>query len=118
MEHTCPDCHRTEDTEEAYCELHIKAGQFATKAKEALIELWGGLKDGFGRREEGQPKLVTVLTYLEAYRQVGLLGPEEAELWEMRIRHKCPGHLGEGGRVWCAYCGDIKPDPEEGPAAP
>lgn len=40
----------------------------------------------------------------------GVITPPIAELWQRRIE-TCPGHDDEGGRQWCAYCGDM---PERG----
>jgi hypothetical protein len=42
---------------------------------------------------------------------VGILSADEGELWCRRLM-SCPGHDDEGGRNWCAYCGDM---PEEQP---
>jgi hypothetical protein len=41
-----------------------------------------------------------------ALREVGVLTSDQAELWERRIL-TCPGHDDEGGRQWCAYCGEL-----------
>jgi len=42
-----------------------------------------------------------------AFVAVGLLTATEGDLWEHRFRQVCPGHEGDGGRGWCAYCGDM-----------
>lgn len=42
---------------------------------------------------------------LDFARAVGVLTSEQAELWRLRFR-QCPGHGDEGGRAWCAYCGE------------
>ena len=42
----------------------------------------------------------------------GLFNFEQQELWLRRIE-TCPGHHGDGGRSWCAYCDDLKPDTDE-----
>lgn len=36
----------------------------------------------------------------------GVITPPIAELWQRRL-DTCPGHDDEGGRRWCAYCGDM-----------
>jgi len=43
---------------------------------------------------------------LVALQEVGLLTPFEVEAWNMRFE-RCPGHEDEGGRSWCAYCGNL-----------
>lgn len=43
---------------------------------------------------------------LLAFHMVGLLNELECEAWQARMK-KCPGHDDEGGRVWCAYCGNL-----------
>lgn len=103
MKHICPDCYREEDTEEAHCKLHIKAGQ----VKEILTAYWKSLRDGMGR--EGAT-LKHALAFVEAYKEAGLISNEEADAFSLRMQYRCPGHDDEGGRVWCAYCGNIKPE--------
>jgi hypothetical protein len=36
----------------------------------------------------------------------GLLSKDEQELWLRRFL-SCPGHDDEGGRSWCAFCGEM-----------
>lgn len=36
----------------------------------------------------------------------GAITEEQRELWLRRFQ-TCPGHDDEGGRVWCAYCGNM-----------
>lgn len=36
----------------------------------------------------------------------GLLSKDEQELWLRRFL-SCPGHDDEGGRSWCAFCGNM-----------
>lgn len=43
---------------------------------------------------------------------IGLITQEKHELWNLRIKN-CPNPDHIGGRVWCAYCGDIKRDENE-----
>lgn len=43
---------------------------------------------------------------IEALKMCGMLNQLEAEGWIARFR-TCPGHDDEGGRVWCAYCGNL-----------
>ena len=41
----------------------------------------------------------------DALLSAGLLSKNEHRLWGLALE-RCPGHRG-GGRVWCAYCGDL-----------
>lgn len=43
---------------------------------------------------------------LVALQAVGYLTPVEVEGWSKRME-RCPGHDDEGGRGWCAYCGNL-----------
>lgn len=62
-EHVCPDCKRTEDTEEAHCELHILAGKLNFSERD-LREIYYALdtkmqmiEDGvYGEEEGGETK--------------------------------------------------------------
>lgn len=40
-------------------------------------------------------------------RRAGLLTVEQEELWLLRLT-TCPGHDDEGGRAWCAFCGELE----------
>ncbi len=39
--------------------------------------------------------------------RLGLLSDDDGELWLRRFT-TCPGHDDEGGRSWCAFCGDME----------
>lgn len=43
---------------------------------------------------------------IAALQVVGILTVIEAEAWTTRFS-RCPGHDDEGGRSWCAYCGNL-----------
>ncbi len=73
-------------------------------AEDALLECWRDLRDDARRK----PHVAAVVNFAYA---VGLLTIEQRELWLRRL-DACPGHDDEGGRAWCAYCGDM-PHPEE-----
>ena len=49
--------------------------------------------------------------YVEALARIGLLTADQAELWMNRWQ-RCPGH--DCSRVWCAYCGDIPREDDDG----
>ena len=66
---------------------------------EALMENWRGLRDDARRK----PVVSALINF--AY-DVDLLTLEQRELWLRRL-DTCPGHNDEGGRAWCAYCGDM-----------
>lgn len=57
------------------------------------------------RNDNTMPRL-TLLEVIRGFHAVGLLTEEQHELWCLRTR-TCPGHDDEGGRSWCAYCGDM-----------
>ena len=76
-------------------------------ADELLRELWLNLRDG---ADEGSKSYVRGA--IETARCLGALTDEQAELWRRRI-NTCPGHDDEGGRLWCAYCGDMPNDDDE-----
>ena len=70
-------------------------------AEQLLRQRWHAMKDGAGPEQ-----MARTLGMIEMALVLGGLTPEQAELWERRIG-TCPGHAGDGGRVWCAYCGDL-----------
>lgn len=57
------------------------------------------------RNDNTLPRL-KLLEVIRGFHAVGLLTEEQRELWCLRTR-TCPGHDDEGGRSWCAYCGDM-----------
>lgn len=70
----------------------------------ALMEMWRDLRDDARHAPE-----VRACIYF-AY-EVDLLTLEQRELWLRRIT-TCPGHDDEGGRAWCAYCGEMPKEAE------
>lgn len=72
-------------------------------AEQALLEMWRDLRNDARRAPE-------VRACIFFGYKVDLLTLEQRELWLRRIT-TCPGHDDEGGRAWCAYCGDM---PKEG----
>lgn len=72
-----------------------------------LRNRWKTFRDGPPKTYEEKTKAI-----IAAFREVGLLTADMAELWTLRLE-KCPGHDDEGGRAWCAYCGDMPREPEE-----
>jgi hypothetical protein len=73
------------------------------RAWDALRNLWYQLRDNASPVQMRSAGAVVLFAY-----HAGLLTSEQADLWWRRIQ-TCPGHDDEGGRVWCAYCGDLKP---------
>jgi len=60
-------------------------------------------------RDNASPEKLTFADgVVFALYQVGAISEAEAEGWRARFE-RCPGHEGEGGRVWCAFCGDMTP---------
>lgn len=57
-----------------------------------------------------------ILGAIEMAKWLGAFDDEHHELWLRRI-DTCPGHDDEGGRNWCAYCGDMPRDTESAPRA-
>lgn len=68
-----------------------------------LMGRWGGLRDSATTTD-----LLKADEYLFAFWQLGIVDDLDVDGWKARFR-RCPGHINEGGRVWCAYCGDIDP---------
>lgn len=72
--------------------------------EQAFMECWRDLRDDARRK----PQVIAVVNF--AY-DVGLLTLEQLELWLRRL-DTCPGHEDEGGRDWCAYCGNMPKEQE------
>ena len=70
-------------------------------SEDVLDVMWRELRNDYS---EGQ--LARFYGAVTALNQVGLVSAEQVELWLYRIK-ECPGHDDEGGRSWCAYCGNI-----------
>lgn len=68
-------------------------------ADELLQKLWRSFRND-ASRVQGATECLGVFSL------AGAIAHETAELWARRFR-ECPGHDDEGGRSWCAYCGDM-----------
>lgn len=76
-----------------------------------LGRLWLEMRDGAG--PEAQAHANGAIDMAHA---LGALNDEQRELWQRRVRTSCPGHDDEGGRDWCAYCGEMnRPTPSPSP---
>lgn len=64
-----------------------------------LHERWKEMLDDAGLQGQGH-----TAGLLRGLLFTGAITADDAELWQTRFK-RCPGHV--GGRVWCAYCGDI-----------
>jgi len=71
------------------------------KINDYLHSLWEDMMDD---RRELPKRFYSILHALE---HLDLINSEHRELWLYRIQ-KCPDTDHIGGRLWCAYCGDIK----------
>ena len=67
---------------------------------ELLDGLWHSL-----RNDASAERMSYVQGAIDMAGELGALTDEQVELWNHRIA-KCPGHDDEGGRDWCAYCGN------------
>lgn len=70
-------------------------------AEQAFMEMWLDLRND--ARHAAIERAAACINF--AY-SCDLLTLEQRELWIRRIT-TCPGHDDEGGRAWCAYCGDM-----------
>lgn len=75
-------------------------------AEQWFHQRWRDLRDDHSKADR-------VLEALELAKVVGIFSEERAELWRLRLWTYCPGHDDEGGRVWCAYCGNMPQATEE-----
>ena len=66
-----------------------------------LMELWRDM-----RNDAGMQRRAYVHGAIAMAAHVGALDADHAELWRRRVQ-TCPGHDDEGGRAWCAYCGEM-----------
>ncbi len=71
------------------------------RAWDLLTERWRALRNGYAASS-----LSCIVAVVDFAFDMGFLTADERELWHRRIQ-TCPGHDDEGGRVWCAYCGDL-----------
>lgn len=77
------------------------------KVDSIIRELWRSLRDGLENDKDPRHYVgFYVSGYLDALHSVGLLSDDQRELWKYRMTG-CPGHDDEGGRSWCAYCGEM-----------
>ena len=72
------------------------------RAWDALTDIWRALRDDCSPTE-----LACAAACVGFARAADLLTPQQEELWLRRLA-TCPGHDDEGGRSWCAYCGDME----------
>lgn len=79
----------------------------AAVADQWFQQRWRDLRDDYSPNRVNR-----VLEALELAKAVGIVSDERAELWRLRLG-TCPGHDDEGGRVWCAYCGNVPQATEE-----
>lgn len=80
----------------------------ADRTDEALRAMWRSLRD------DGSAEAVMRFRGAVAFAEsVRLLTPDLAELW-IRRAETCPGHDDEGGRNWCAFCGTMPREDENG----
>lgn len=71
-------------------------------ARQRMQSIWRDLRD----HASSEPmRLATAV--LDAFLAIELFTADEHDLWTRRLR-ACPGHDDEGGRSWCAYCGDLE----------
>lgn len=66
---------------------------------EGLMDQWRNLRDD--ARHKPAARACVNFAY-----DCDLLTLEQRALWLRRLE-TCPGHDDEGGRAWCAYCGDM-----------
>jgi hypothetical protein len=76
------------------------------EAADALLhEEWRELRNGAGAGE-----LLHFSGMVRALHAAAILSDDQRELWGRR-HTTCPGHDDEGGRDWCAFCGDMPREP-------
>lgn len=77
------------------------------KADEYFYSLWDDMQNNFS------DNYLRFLGAAGLALELKIFTEEQYELWGRRVR-TCPEngrHL--GGRTWCAYCGEVLPDPED-----
>ena len=72
------------------------------ESEKILLRWWKELRDGCNGEQRGY-----VVGAIDILKELGILNDVERDGWIARTR-TCPGHDDEGGRSWCAYCGNIK----------
>ena len=80
-------------------------GNLQGPAEVRLHEVWLQLRDDASR-------LMTeyMVGAINMAFTLGALSEDGVELWLYRMK-QCPGHADEGGRSWCAYCGEMRKEP-------
>jgi len=79
------------------------------KVRQVLMDAWLDL-----RNDASQTKLQRFWDGVDVLNAVGLLTDDERELWRRRVLDcPTPSHNDEGGRTWCAYCGNLIQDVEK-----
>lgn len=77
------------------------ADAWSERAHDALMNVWRTL------RNDARPVQLACAGAIVLFaHDAGLLTVEQKELWLRRFT-TCPGHEDEGGRSWCAYCGEL-----------
>jgi len=71
-------------------------------ADEFMRSLWLEMRDGAGLDAQATAKGAIAMAVA-----TGAFSADQGELWERRVQTSCPGHDDEGGRDWCAYCGEM-----------
>lgn len=68
---------------------------------QALMEEWCTVRDDWQYKECAAACVRFAYT-------LQLITLTEHDVWQAGL-NTCPGHDDEGGRSWCAYCGNISP---------
>lgn len=68
-----------------------------------LNDLWMDMMDDYPKNRE---RLMGALLLAV---DLGLISTMEQEMWALAV-NVCPDKYHIGGRVWCAYCGEVEPD--------
>jgi len=71
-------------------------------ANEIMQECHFGMTDDFPKGE------IYANGALDTLLKLGVFTEEQHRLWGLALK-SCPGHR-DGGRVWCAYCGNLTED--------
>lgn len=66
---------------------------------QALMEEWRAIRDDWGY-------IVCAKACIRFAYTLNLITVTERDVWLAGL-NACPGHDDEGGRSWCAYCGDL-----------
>lgn len=100
-EASCAICTAADAREEAdRAELRVRVNASTERAHNALMNVWRSLRDDASPTALASACALTWFAY-----DAGIVDSEQRELWARRFQ-TCPGHDDEGGRTWCAYCGE------------